>query len=565
MDRSWLRIVQRISWSIVLIGISAGILAWSDLRAIREWQRSSSLLVEYNTEHAADLIVRALNRDMRAVQSSVLPSLVPENFVAERLHDARDTVATIFARYPYPEAFFAWLDIGHTQQMLFFLRFDRPPPWAASVDRPGGSSVLIETNDNVAKVITARLRKDIAERKPFSVFELMLDDRRHQIVARVHYGDSLRVSAEAVLGFIVNLSWVRDHYFRELTEQISWLADSTLGLAVAVVDDGGQVVGGGRSPHSVYSTRRAFGLSFFEPRLIELDPPADMLASQWLVTAEAIRGQPVTAAIGVANRILVLTLAAVVALVIGLTLTYRAVRIEAKLGDLRSEFVSTVTHELKSPIARIRMAGETLMSGRGAAEKRREYAGLVVRQATHLTRLVDNLLALSRITDLATVYAFEPMNVDEMVQAAVMRFRDQLSAGGFDIDVTLPIDLPAIWADSTSMALVLDNVMDNAIRYSGLRRRLWISGAVEGRFVRLDIRDEGCGIPSNEIDQVTRRFFRGRGVKAGGTGLGLAIVTRIVRDHGGKIAIQSTVGVGTTVGISLPLAEDDDEKPPFDR
>jgi signal transduction histidine kinase len=558
---------QRIGWIGILICVSAGMLTWSGYRAIREWQRSSLLLVQHSTEDAADLLLRALTRDMRAVQGSVLPALNWRDFVANPPSEARDVVATTFARYPYPESFFAWHDIDAGEHIRFFIRYDRPPAWVVSRGRPSGSAVSVLTDAPIAHLITTRIRADISQRRQFSVFELQIGDILYQVVSRIQYHDRLRLKAEGAIGFMVNIPWVRQHYFLELTEQVAQLAQSESGLLLGIVDDRDNLVSGTRpSSPAEYSTRRGFTVSFFDPLLVELDPPADLSQATWLVQADASRARPITAAIRVANRMLILTSFAVSALVLGLALTYRAVRTNASLAELRSEFVSTVTHELKLPIAKIRLAGETLISGRlPTPAKQHRYARIVVRQATHLTRLVDNLLALSRITDVASVYSFEAVDVDELVRSAVGRFSEQLVDAGFDVRVNIPAHLPPIRADSAAIDLMLDNVVDNAMRYSTDTRRLQFTAAADRDFVKLEISDAGCGIPSNEINHVTRKFFRGRGATSTGTGLGLAIVNRIVADHGGRLAIHSVIGVGTTISVSLPLSCEDDEEPNSDR
>jgi signal transduction histidine kinase len=241
-------------------------------------------------------------------------------------------------------------------------------------------------------------------------------------------------------------------------------------------------------------------------------------------------------------------------------MTMRAVRANARLAQLRSDFVATVTHELKTPLATIRAVGDTLVSGRiGTQTAQREYAQLVVQESKSLTRLVDNLLALSRITDVTEVYSFEPQSVDALVEDTLQGFGPQLEAAGFETDVDLPADLPLVRADRTAMGLMLDNLVDNAIRYSPTRRHLHIAAHRENGHVALDVTDEGRGIPEDEIEHVTRKFFRGRHVVPHGGGLGLAIVKRIVTDHGGELTIRSRVNAGTTVTVMIPVSKDHEQ------
>ena len=121
--------------------------------------------------------------------------------------------------------------------------------------------------------------------------------------------------------------------------------------------------------------------------------------------------------------------------------------------------------------------------------------------------------------------------------------------------MSVPPTLPPVLGDRTGLALMLDNLVDNAIRHSRGRTRRWGSGAsVSGRFVVLEVSDRGGGIPPDEVRHVTKKFYRGRQAGHGGTGLGLAIAARIVADHHGTLKIDSEPGSGTTMRIAIPAA-----------
>jgi len=243
------------------------------------------------------------------------------------------------------------------------------------------------------------------------------------------------------------------------------------------------------------------------------------------------------------------------ALTIGLWLSLEAGRASQTLTDMRADFVSAVTHELKTPIANMRAIHETLASGRVTSETSREYAKMGIREATRLTRLVDNLLAYARVTDVAHAYTFEPVALEAVVDQSVKEFAPNLAHGDFDVDVDMPEGLPLVSADPTALNLMLNNLIDNAIRYSRGRRHLKIAGRAQNGSVTLDVTDQGIGIPQDDLRRVTRKFWRGPESHAGGSGLGLAIVDRIVADHGGKLEIRSAVGEGTSVTVTLPAVQ----------
>ena len=293
-------------------------------------------------------------------------------------------------------------------------------------------------------------------------------------------------------------------------------------------------------------------MAFFDPLIVAVDPPSDLHVKSWTAVANPVRDPTLAAAESGARRTLAVGAVMALALTIGLWLSLEAGRASETLADMRADFVSAVTHELKTPIANMRAIQETLASGRVTTDTSREYAEMGIREATRLTRLVDNLLAYARITDVAHAYSFEPVALEAVVDRSVKEFAPNLAHGDFDVNVDIPEGLPPVKGDPTALNLMLNNLIDNAIRYSKTRHHLSVAGRTRNGSVALEVTDKGVGIPAEDIDRVTRKFWRGQEAASGGSGLGLAIVDRIVADHGGKLEIRSTVGEGTSVTVTLP-------------
>ena len=285
------------------------------------------------------------------------------------------------------------------------------------------------------------------------------------------------------------------------------------------------------------TSNRTFPLMFFNPVIAAADPPAKLQRRSWTVRATTRGDSSLLAASSDANRMLVLGLVAAATLAIGIGLSVRAARARLRLAELRADFVASVTHEFKTPIATIRAAGDTLVADRlDGAAARQDYARFIVHESRRLTRLVDNLLAFTRVTDTPEVRPpLEPVVLADVVAESLDRFAVQLSAGTFRVDVSVPPTLPPVLGDRTGLALMLDNLVDNVIRHSRGERALAIGASVSGRFVVLEVGDRGGGIPPDEVRHVTKKFYRGRLAGHGGTGLGLAIAARIVDDHRGTL------------------------------
>jgi signal transduction histidine kinase len=543
------------AWLAVAGCLGVAVLTWFGYQATVGWQQSSVALAERRATEAANLLVTALTRDMRGVQTAVLGSPLWQRELRRSPADLGILVASAFARYPYPESFFVWQDPASTQ-MLFFNRSDRPPPWL----KPAAESVRFPVSEGsdpaLSGKIATRIAADGARGRRFSAFEMPMDGEPYQIVASLLYEGPSGDQLVGAIGFTVNLRWAYEHYFPELTQQVSRIS-GVHGLTLAVTDDRGTVITGTLPRITPESTRqRPFTMMFLDPPTVALDPPSDLPQRRWTVHINTDDDPTLVTAMRWSYQTLVVTSIAAGAMALGLILTARGARAVARLSQMRSELVSTVTHELKTPIAAIRAIGETMATGRvSGPEATRDYARLVVKEAKRLTRLVDNLLAYARITDVTDAYSFEALDVEPLVDDALRAFTAQLRAGEFVVTVQIPPDLPRVRADKVSIGLLLDNLVDNAIRYSRQNRSLQIRAYADAAGVLVEVTDTGAGIPPDEIEHVVRRFVRGRHAGSNGTGLGLAIANRIVRDHRGRLAIRSVVDIGTTVAVTLPYAD----------
>jgi signal transduction histidine kinase len=500
-----------------------------------------------------NLLIAALTRDMRGVQQLMLTSLDRDGSNAGASNALIRPIGNALARYPYPEVFFAWQDPPTADSVIFYSRPERRPAWLTGASGAPMFPVVAGRDPAMAKQLLARIDRDCAEGRRFSVFDLTAGTP-YQVVALVSYADPLREQPAAVFGFMVNLNWAREHYFADLVAQVARIEGSDRAIEFSVVDDVNRPVVGPGGLGQPTARQQPFPIAFFDPLIVAVDPPADLHVKTWMAVANPVHDPTLAAAESGARRTLAVGAVMALALTIGLWLSLEAGRASETLADMRADFVSAVTHELKTPIANMRAIHETLASGRVTAETSREYAEMGIREATRLTRLVDNLLAYARITDVAHAYAFEPVALEAIVDRSVKEFAPNLAHGDFDVNVDMPDGLPMVKADPTALNLMLNNLLDNTIRYSKERHHLTIAGRAQNGTVTLEVTDKGVGIPEEDLPRVTRKFWRGPESHAGGSGLGLAIVDRIVTDHGGKLEIRSRVGQGTSVIVTLPAA-----------
>jgi two-component system phosphate regulon sensor histidine kinase PhoR len=176
-------------------------------------------------------------------------------------------------------------------------------------------------------------------------------------------------------------------------------------------------------------------------------------------------------------------------------------------------------------------------------------------EASRLSGSIDNLLTYARYSSSLATSATELADVEptDLVEDALQRFRPVLAHLEFDLVVDVPPGLPPICVDRPAMIQALDNIVDNAIKYSTDEKHLAVKGMATGRSVTLTILDRGAGIARKDLSRVFERFYRGGNVTVSGSGLGLPIAKRIVESHGGRIVVRSSVELGTEVDVTLPI------------
>ena len=242
----------------------------------------------------------------------------------------------------------------------------------------------------------------------------------------------------------------------------------------------------------------------------------------------------------------------------GIALTIRATDREARLAQAKSDFVSNVSHELKTPLSTISLFSEILELDRvNNEEKKKEYYRIIRHESRRLNKTIDNILDFSRIEAGRKKYELVAGDMAEVIVNVLSTHRYQIINSGFDIQADIQPDLPSVLIDRDAMTQAISNLLDNAIKYSGKVKQLSITAKTIESDLSIEVADHGVGIPRAEQAKIFEKFYRvGNGLvhDVKGSGLGLSLVKHIIEAHKGTISVESDVGKGTRFTILLPIS-----------
>ncbi|MFD0698520.1 cell wall metabolism sensor histidine kinase WalK [Paenibacillus sp. GCM10027628] len=248
----------------------------------------------------------------------------------------------------------------------------------------------------------------------------------------------------------------------------------------------------------------------------------------------------------------------------GIIVVLQDVTEQEKLEQARREFVANVSHELRTPLTTIKSYLEALDDG--AIEEPQlasRFIGVTRSETERMIRLVTDLLHLSRLDSKQSMMSKSSTLVSEMLEEVADRFSFQLRQRKIRISIQVDPDVNRLLLDRDKIDQVLDNLVSNAIKYTGDEGAIRLSARkIDKEMLEISVQDNGIGIPKKDLTRIFDRFYRvdkARSRNMGGTGLGLSIAREIVKAHGGTIALDSELGQGTRVTFTLPMGQEEDE------
>jgi signal transduction histidine kinase len=528
------------------IGIPVAIMFYFQFRSLSDLGQASRVVLRQLSQETADAVTKDLQDALRAPRPDVLlkifqyqtePLDIP--FIQTTFKQGLDTI-------PFVDGFYVWSDatVEHRDDLL---AFDR------------GTRSLV-TNPPETALLVGQFRAMAPAQRAIAVFEAPLNGRPTYFLAQLRFTFPSRDRLTSFVALRVDAERLRTTFIPELVAKRLAKVEGPTGfpaLCVTVLDRGGRVIfpsGGTASKRFV--DERTFPLVFWEPDVSQLTAPSGMTVETWRVqTGYGDQSIPeIVAARARPQRVLMAVLAGVMA--VGVFFVTRAAAREVRLAELKSNFVSSVSHDLKTPLALIQLFAETLELGRlKNTERAPEYYRIINSEARKLSRLINNLLDFSRIEAGLRQYRREPTDLTTVTKHVLESLESQFRHNQFTVTSKLHPPVPVL-IDPEATEQALENLISNAMKYSPEHREILVEVDREGDHGVVRVSDHGIGIAPRLQGKIFRKFYRiqtDAGSGPQGTGLGLSIVDHVMRSHGGFVRVQSEPGRGSTFTLHFPL------------
>jgi len=530
----------------VAIAIPVAVLFYFQFRSISALSRSSDVILRQLSQETAGGVAQSLQDALKAPYINVLLRVSQAQTEPLDLGLIGPTLEQGLENEPFVQRFYVWSDqtVEHRDEVL---AYDR--------DSHG-----FTTNVPEGPLLVKRFHELAPQKHAISVFEAVIDGRRTYFQGQLRFRFPARDKLTSFVALRVDAASLRREFLPAfMAARLKTVEGPTdlPRLGVTVLDHDGRVLFpvGGVAP-TQFIDERVFPLVFFEPDLQPLIAPERHKPEIWRLRT-SYGNQTIPAIIAARERpqrALMYMLLALLAF--SVFFVARAAAREVRVAEMKSNFVSSVSHDLKTPLALIQLFAETLELGRlKSTERAHEYYRIINSEARKLTRLINNLLDFSKIEAGLRRYKREPVNLTDLTRRVLQSLDSQFRHGQYTVTSELASDVPVL-IDAEAAEQALENLLSNAMKYAPDRREINVAvDRVDGYGV-VRVTDHGIGIPPRLQRKIFRKFYRiqsDAGSGPQGTGLGLAIVDHVMRGHGGFVRVDSEPGRGSTFTLHFPL------------
>jgi len=534
----------------VVVAIPVAILFYFQFRSISALSQSSTVVLRQLSQETADAVTKVLVDTLRTARVDVLLKIGQRQTEPLDLAYIENAFEQGLVNDPFVDRFYVWSDVTDEYKGRV-LAYDR-------------TSYGFITNPPEGALLVKRFHDLAPEQRAIAIFDDTIGGRRTHFQGQLRFTFT-RDRLTSFVALAVDAERLSSDYIPRLLASKFPKIEGPTGfppLAVTVLDGANRVVyPAGSSVTDRYVDERTFPLVFFEPELASFAAPEKGKPETWRVrTGYGNQMIPhIIAARERPQRVMMAMLAGLMAL--GVFFIARAAARELRVAEMKSNFVSSVSHDLKTPLALIQLFAETLELGRlKNTERAPEYYRIINSEARKLTRLINNLLDFSKIEAGLRKYQLEPTDLSAVTRRVVDSLDSQFRHNQFSVTLRAPQAPIAVKLDAEAAEQALENLLSNAMKYSPEHREIVVEVDTSGSYGVVRVRDHGIGIPPRLQRKIFQKFYRVQtdaGSGPQGTGLGLAIVDHVMRAHGGFVRVDSEAGRGSTFTLHFPLYRGD--------
>jgi len=526
-----------ITLAAVAIVLPTGALAFMQYQSLVDLKGKTKIAIEENLRQTLQSVARNAQGDM---QTLARETLAPLGSLSRSPEDLKHTLGRASQLHPEVDQFFLFSTCSCKVENRFALLYS-----SEKLRRVSGPQLGADAD--VGRILDA-YRSSLALRPPAeSTRELLFWQQTCSVpneASHSFFYVFYPLKNTDVAGLILNPQYVRKEYLNRLIPGLlrgSGTKGSESGLAVSVFDEKQNQIYANASGVKNYQVKMAFAPVF---------PNWDLAATY--------RGSSIQSVAQASfEKSLLLTAVVLCLLLVGIILTLRAASREMSLAAAKSSFVSNVSHELKTPLALIRLYAETLELDRVKDEQQgKDFLRTINGETRRLTQLINNILDFSKIEAGRKEYRFVSSDVAEIVETVLRTYEYQLRDAGFEVSTRIDQGLPMVAIDAEAISQAVVNLLNNATKYSEDAKKIEVAVAARDSHIAIEVADHGIGILRSEQQKIFEKFYRGSTTlvhNTKGSGLGLALVKHVVEAHGGRVLVDSELGRGSRFTILIPI------------
>jgi signal transduction histidine kinase len=529
---------------------AAALVLFLQHRSVTALQSQTRVILRQISEQTATDVALEVRRTLDGPVFETLTAVNHPELRAGRLDLVAQQFSEALESYPHVDRFLVWSTQTQAVTPGEALFYQRGGP-ARAGQHPLGPFVR---DPALGRAVMALAERHKRSQQIYITAEGVGPDRKYQAFLRLFWTDARREHYFEILGFVVDPAVMAQRLFSSLYDRkLRALLERRGGeqpLTMRITDEHGGLVFGEPAPTataaSVPLPMLFYPIDRIDGRLATAVP-----ARPWRIEV----GAPERGALSDVSQGYWPTLFSVLLMLIALGLTVRANRRAAELTRMQADFISHVSHQLKTPLSLLSAATETVGMDRvRSPEKLGQYLAIIRSEVARLAALVQRILEFSRLQQ-QRGYEFEPVDLAALVRETVAAFQASLS-GHFTFRVEEE-GTPHVLADPAAIEQALVNLLDNAVKYSRDIRHVGVRVRTSGHRALIEVVDRGVGIDKADERHIFEKFYRGRNTahNRDGFGLGLPIVQELIRAHHGSVEVDSSPGQGSTFRLVLPLAD----------